>query len=385
MNNKGISVISLVITIIVLILITSVTVYNGMNVIEKTKKKSATDRLMTVAVAITSHENDLGYKDVLISGISGDIFYFDNNTADLFSDDKVANIVGASTEYLDIQDNYFTQISPEDYTIMGIDDFANTEDFPPIYVLKAPNVNNNNEKIYLLKTPDAINKNGVYAEEDFEYYLYRIYSQEIKNNFKIEFDAAKGVNRPLLTENMIPVKTYFAGTDYDRFNPAYVQDVYKDDWYNYSKASPMWANVMMKNTQDSYSIANRYYVWIPRFAYNIQDFYKGVDYLDIPSTAINIVFLRENTDYMANGEVLPTGYQVHPAFKYKNEEGEEENISGFWVAKDYVATCDGVYSASSGKTAISIVDINYLHPGQFDSSLVSSGKITSRLIKNTEV
>ena len=38
---------------------------------------------------------------------------------------------------------------------------------------------------------------------------------------------------------------------------------------------------------------------------------------------MDIVFLREDTDYMANDEVLKEGYLVHPAF--------ESGISGFWI------------------------------------------------------
>lgn len=66
MNNKGVSVIALIVTIIVLILITSITIYNGRNVLDRTRKKSAQDRLMTVAVTVVSHEKELGYTDKVL-------------------------------------------------------------------------------------------------------------------------------------------------------------------------------------------------------------------------------------------------------------------------------------------------------------------------------
>lgn len=326
--------------------------------------------------------------DILIKycgGTLGDfVAYYDNETSGDYSDDRLTKTFDDLTDSVVISDSAFVQLGKDDYLTMGLDDYASSVDFPPIYLLKAPNYKNPSEKIYLLKSPKYIKKDGIYQEEDYLYYQYRTFSEEVKSNYKMEFDEQKGVNRPLLTENMIPVKNYFAENDFDRYNPVYVEDVYKDDWYNYSKNSPMWANVMMKNTQDSYSIANRFYVWIPRFAYKIQDFYKGVDYSDIPSTAIDIVFLREDTDYMANDEVLATGYQVHPAFKYQDERGDMVNIPGFWVAKDYIATCDGVISATSGKSALDLVDINYIHPGQFEDYDINMGIVQSRLIKNTE-
>jgi len=66
MNNKGVSVIALIVTIIVLVLITSITIYNGRNVLDRTRKKSAQDRLMTVAVTVVSHEKELGYTDKVL-------------------------------------------------------------------------------------------------------------------------------------------------------------------------------------------------------------------------------------------------------------------------------------------------------------------------------
>ena len=55
-KNKGISVIALIITIIVLILIASITIYTGGNMIEQSRIRTAKDRLDTVAKAIASQE-----------------------------------------------------------------------------------------------------------------------------------------------------------------------------------------------------------------------------------------------------------------------------------------------------------------------------------------
>ena len=92
---------------------------------------------------------------------------------------------------------------------------------------------------------------------------------------------------------------------------------------------------------------NLYYVWIPRFAYKIEEFYLGTNLSNIPSSAIKIVFLKGTTDYMSNEEVIPPGYQVHPAFKFYNSENEKVELPGFWVAKHNVNdVVDVIYKAA---------------------------------------
>jgi Tfp pilus assembly protein PilE len=53
MNNKGISVISLVMTIVVIIIIASVTVYNGLNMIEQSRIRALRDTMQAVSETCT--------------------------------------------------------------------------------------------------------------------------------------------------------------------------------------------------------------------------------------------------------------------------------------------------------------------------------------------
>jgi hypothetical protein len=84
---------------------------------------------------------------------------------------------------------------------------------------------------------------------------------------------------------------------------------------------------------------------------------------------------------MSNDEVIPEGYQVHPAFKYE-EGGHEVNIPGFWVAKYNISNMvDCLFNSSgpnSGTTCADLCTLDSLH-GELDASLVKS-----RLLKNTE-
>ena len=160
-----------------------------------------------------------------------------------------------------------------------------------------------NNFVYSFSYTNSLNKT-------FSGLEYSRYEELGRVNRKPEFDTIKGVNRPVLLENMIP----FNGAEE-------VKNVYTENWYNYEKGISKFATMKYESASGTST-----YVWIPRFAYKIQDFYLGKSYNKIPNTAMDIVFLRENTDYMANNEVLPSGYAVHPAFA----DGEV----GFWVMID---------------------------------------------------
>lgn len=345
MKNKGISLITLIITIIVVILIASITIYTGGNMVEQSRIKTAEDRMRTVANAIASHEKELGFSNTVIGSPSGD----------------------------------YRLLGSDDYEIMGLEDYINEDQMPPIYVQKnAISLNDNETKYkieYKLKTPKVLKKNTPYTEDDYVELTHVFYDSTHRENIKVEFDTVKGVNRPLLTEDMMPVKTYFDDKLSVYTEP--VDDIYDEDWYDYSSTAPNWANIKMND--------NAYYVWIPRFAYKVQDFYIGTDYSNIPSSAIKVIFLKENTDYMANDEVLPVGYQVHPAFKYYAEDGSVVNIPGFWVSK-YTVTdlVDVVYKLNTeGDSiwgALEKTELTELHGNK--ESIVN--QLESHLIKNTE-
>lgn len=339
-SNKGISLITLIVTIIVLVIISSITIYNGGNMIEQARIRNATDRMMTVANAIASFEEELGFSDVVVGSITGE----------------------------------YKLLGVDEYEIMGLEDFKNDTQMPPIYVFKSGDSTTSNKKEYKLKTPKIIRKDGAYAENDFVHYSHSFYDDNNRENYKIEFDTVKGVNRPLLTEDMMAVKTRFDADGWVYSEP--VKDIYDEDWYDYSNTSPNWANVKMND--------NIYYVWIPRFAYKVESFYIGTSLSNIPASAIKVAFLKGTSDYMANDDVLPTGYQVHPAFKYYDNSDKEVNIPGFWVAKYNVNNLvDVLYKDDSDPVilgALEEIELTSLHGNS--KSIVDN--LESRLLKNTE-
>lgn len=311
-NERGITVLTLAITIIVMIIITSITVYNGVNVLNDARKKEATDKLSTIC-------NSLRKDDSFLNFSSGE-----------------------------------TVLTEQDYMALDLREFYD-EDYPVL--LKKTFVDGDTTKTtkYVLNMYEDENLKKLYVSQEFSFER----SLE-KNIYKPSFDERKGVNRPILLDGMYAVQSD---------GVTLVTDVYNDTWYNYSAAVPSFAKMKYDSNSDG-SIEDEtiVYAWIPRFAYSIQDFYDGTNnpnrpFKEVPNTAIKIVFLNKDTNYMANDETIPSGYIIHPAF-----ESNDEKKSGFWVAIE----------SSTSKTTFSSA-INACH-------MIADGnsKISSHLMTNSE-
>lgn len=134
------------------------------------------------------------------------------------------------------------------------------------------------------------------------------------------YDEEKGVNKPQLANGMTPIKwdgsTWINTTEDD------------NEWYDYDVKK--WANAM---TEDG-----SFWVWIPRFSYQI-----ATNYDSHSTGTINVKFLKNRT-YEASDEqivdLIPTytgssqtNYILHPSFTFGNLE-----IFGFWAAKFQATT-----------------------------------------------
>ena len=277
-SERGISVLALAITVIVILIITSITTYNGINVVKDARKKDATDKL---SIICNSLRKDDGFLD------------FSSGEAVLTERDYIS---------LDLKEYY-----DEDY---------------PIVVQKTFTIEPTRKVTrYVLKMFDGIELTELYANEEFT-----IEKALEKNTYGVSFDEIKNVNRPILLDDMHAVKSDMSGL---------VDDIYTDIWYNYNTSAPSFAKMKYDSDGDgSVADESRVFVWIPRYAYSIQEYYDGRNnplrpFTQVPNSAMKIVFLREDTNYMINNEVLPAGYKVHPAFKMGGKEH-----AGIWIAME---------------------------------------------------
>ena len=131
---------------------------------------------------------------------------------------------------------------------------------------------------------------------------------------------------PVLSKGLTPIK-------YDEENSKWVvADKTKNDWYDYDKQE--WANAVTllpgvtKKVGDEVKVdgteASMMLVWIPKYEYKIEgDYGKGGTSADLPGEIeVNFV-LRTKKGYNET-----TGYRVHPAFTFGDQD-----VSGFWIGK----------------------------------------------------
>jgi prepilin-type N-terminal cleavage/methylation domain-containing protein len=138
-----------------------------------------------------------------------------------------------------------------------------------------------------------------------------------------------GVNAPMLSDNMIPIK--WNGIEWvkaDKRNPAG-----ENRWYNYAEQE--WANVVLVTSATRSNYMNMaigepineadvlaYFVWIPRYKYRL----FNVEALSVSIQKIDVIFESKSTpksNGTENGQFL-----THPAFTFGTKE-----LSGFWAGK----------------------------------------------------
>ena len=193
---------------------------------------------------------------------------------------------------------------------------------------------------------------GITTEEGYEILLSEIYSGGTTEEEKTlladgSWNSAKQVNSPKLMEGMTGIYWELDSTTGKEIEVE-VNEENQDNWYDY--ANQKWANAI---TKDSNGNTTGYWVWIPRYAYQITSncntstagtiavkFLQGTTNRDKDGTEISKTYPTVTNNAM-------TDYVVHPCFTdgtktateiangaipFGNGEWDSE-IQGFWGAK----------------------------------------------------
>lgn len=408
-KEKGITLVALVITIILIVILASIATYSGIGVINSTKltkfttelkimqtevnnlyekrqeeKKAGKEEVTEYGEAITGEletlankafntevkellkiENYSGYryfstntiKDLKIEGVEQEVFV-NIDTRSVVScegikyEEKMCYILEqlpnglynveyqAQTGEPTFEAEY-EQLSESSYKIIINEDTikydGNINKWQVKYKLEGENYWNTTEDLSFI-----VNSNGTYyiklANENIE-------TSDV-NQVILKVD--KDVNSPDLKTGMIPVK--WNGTTWVKAD----EKNENNDWYDYSKTSKKWANVVTvketgTKTRQEYMNASvgeaiaeeditTMFVWIPRYSYKITNGYHA----NADGTGeIKIKFLMGTKDkyFGTKGEAKRTNktdenFVVHPSFTADTSlGGSGEEIRGFWVGK----------------------------------------------------
>lgn len=392
-SNKGITLIMLVITIIVLSILTAVTVNVGYNTYKDMQLTAYVSKMNMIQSRVNLVSQKVAQGDTSYNNIGTPISSLDTSTKD-----KINSIlVGSSSDGFKYYDeaalkelgvekideeviiNLNTRII---YSIIGIKYegvlYYNQYELPngtqvieynelqtqaPEFTLEKDNFGLTTQvNVVNIVYDEQINGSDIYYGEVTDSTTTPVtvsfWKQVNGTSFQVTKTATYAVkmidrnggetiktvevvtcNAPELTEGMVPVI-------YENGKWKKVTDNEIGKWYDYAEGK--WANIMLSDglvvaDDGTITTMGSMFVWIPRYAYQItSNYHNGGEGI---SGNINVKFLKnltylttdETTTKMANasGE---SNWNVHPAFTDGSENnyangGWNREIAGYWVAK----------------------------------------------------
>ena len=302
-NNKGVTIITLIITIIVIIILAGITIYIGLN--------QNTEKAMEVKTAYEVHEIiDAVVNRSLVHKINPDYYVYVGKTD---YEPKSIGTEGNKKTYSG-NDGWYLLDTKEEFDELGLD---------------------NTNTSYLVNYEDGsvVSINGVLYNDNVYYSL-----NDLKKDMgggrdvlsDVEYDEGKRVNKPVLSKGMVPVKL--------EGNEWVVTSTNDDGWYDYSQEQMAWANVMLmdelevegydnsavKSASLSELVGKKVttegsaYVWLPRYTTT-----------SLGASGSKIIFSNLTNDTTsADGET----YYLPSSFTYGTGANKLE-LTGIWLSK----------------------------------------------------
>lgn len=394
-SNKGITLMMLIITIIVLSILTAVTVSVGSGTLKDMQVQAYVAKMNMVqsrvnVISQKVQEGDTSYDNIgteisalsetnknkvanILNGVSSDGFKFYNQTdlkelgVEKIDEDVIINLntrriysmVGIKyegTTYYNQYDlpNGVQVVDYEALQTQGPDFTIEKENYGLTVKVNITNIiydeQINGSDIYYGEVTDSTTNpvtvsfwqraNGT----SFQVTKTATYAVKVvdKNNGQtIKTVDVVTCNSPEITTGMVPVI-------YENGKWKKVQDNEIGKWYDY--AEKKWANIMLSDglvvnadgTIDEDKMGSMF-VWIPRYAYQItSNYHNGGEGI---SGNINVKFLK-NLTYLTTDETTTKmvnasgegNWNVHPAFTDGSENnyangGWDRELTGIWVAK----------------------------------------------------
>ena len=316
-SKKGITLIALVITIVILIILASIAI-NGIigenGLISRAQEAKFKSKMTQIAEEWNLKSSEYAMDDLERTDIS-----------DIYAGEELVNGI-AKEEELEIDKVYNIREliksvgkKEEEYTIIFQGE---------LYYVSQEKITNNKKqvkwcedlgiKIYEFENSTGIKStNGDYELINNEYYMCTPRLTTGFKKYNTRYAKLKGGN--LIAGNWINKKP-------------------DDDWYDYSKQN--WANIYVENEG-----IESYYVWVPRYVYKLDSSNERTDikFVDTQNT------YKDKNGKETNWETLQTqGYQLPEAFTWGDDLSTQ--LPGYWMSK-YQLSDSGTYNVDFKVTA----------------------------------
>lgn len=338
-DNKGITLIVLIITVILMLILTSVTTYTGLDTYKRVKVNKFVTQMQLLQTKVddlvisktTEELNNMQLQSITTSKQENAInFAFNNgevttndiNKYKVFTKDDILNILQVEDVENDILVNfetreiistvgiyykeslYHTQYKlPNGQTISNSNNIPRDLDFKlnlSIDGLNATVKVIDNEETQI---PLIINGTLSYKKENDNYWVTVTNYTEANNSYEIVITESGNYIFKLQdnvdSENHIEKMLSITVTNKPR-------TALNLDPYNYGEDSEEWAYAQ----KDSVN-----YVWIPRFAYNASN---------------NIKFIKRNSNIATDNTYIDNSWNIHDKFTAE----DQTELTGIWIAVD---------------------------------------------------
>lgn len=310
-NKKGISLITLIITIVVLIILASISIFVGYEYnINKATFTKIYNEMKEVSSAIQERQVENRLDNTIYPLVGKEL-----------NEDDAIEINGVK-----YGTGYYLVTPKEMASSLGLSNVTR-------------------EYIVNYSTGEVISKDVILLDNKPIYTLEELIKNQLDTELLAqtgEYDEEKGVNKPIVVNGMIPVKYS------DIYNAWVVTSEDDDGWYDYSATANQWANVMLMDDIELEGMTNdavrkcrkeslvgkkvtkegSSFVWIPRYTYKEE------------SSGVSVVYSKLTTDYTQDG------YIKHPAFYFGEYTGAEtdttpntgyktggKELTGIWISK----------------------------------------------------
>lgn len=324
-KNKGITLIALVITIIILLILAAVAIgiFSNNNILERAKEASFKTKMSEISEELEFYNTALTMQ---------------NESTNYYAGEILKEII--QSEELEIENSSVMDISKilkevgkkeKEYVMIYEGN---------LYYVSQPKISNNANQV------KWCNDLGI-----------RIWEYVPNSGIKVvngNYELVNGVYlcTPQLNAGWSKDNTRYVKLKGDNLVPGkWINKKPDDDWYDYKNNN--WANIYVET-----SGIESYYVWIPRYVYKVdsENSVAGNERMDVKFVDAENNYIDAETEEKLTWEELQAqGYQLPEAFTF-----DEQDLPGYWMSKYQLSdlttyTID--FSTTATVSSITIKDI----------------------------